>query len=230
MSTTELRSPSRSFNETDVKSVELSALANRNISENLLTINSLLRKVIFVLLAAVVIVTGALVYQSNKSQMVPYVVQTDGSGHVVGIGLATQMNYDPKEKEIQYFIERFILDARTIPLDPVLAKQQLVAAASLTTQASRNKLAEELRKENITGRIGSETTQLQMISNVQQTADTYQVRWIEEVYNRDGSLKEKYQMVGSFTFELGKVKNQEEWRLNPLGIYVKSFSWMRELR
>lgn len=226
----ELLSPSRSYSEEDEKSVEMSELARKNINNTVFKVNSTQKVIIYVLTSLVIVLSGALVYQSDKSLMVPYVVEVDDIGHVRAVDIAKQSNYDVQEKEKQYFIERFILDARTIPLDPVLAKKQLTAAAALTTSTTRNKLSEDLRKENITGRIGVETTQLQMISNVVQTKDTYQVRWSEEVYNNDGTVKDRYFMVGSFTVGLDKVKNEAEWRLNPLGIFIKNFSWTRELR
>lgn len=191
--------------------------------------NANLRLLLVFSLVANLALTSGIVYQGTKSTMVPYVVEVSGDGHAQAVGLAKQATYDPKEKEIQYFIERFIQDIRTIPMDPVVAKKQWNNASLLLRPAARNRLQEEFKKENMAGRLGVETTQLEMKSNIQQAPNTYQVRWIEEVYNKDGALKERYNMIGSFTFEFGEIKDEKEWRITPLGLYIKGFAWSREL-
>lgn len=230
MSTKELLVPIQAHSEKDAQDVLYAKRMRITLNQNLEDKNSVFKKVIISLLITNILLVSSLIYQSNKSVMVPWVVEKDPNGNAVAIGMAKQTNYIPQEKEKQYFIERFIRDSRNITFDSVKAKEQFTAAFALTTQATRNKLGEEIRKENIAGRIGQETTQLQMISNVQQSPDTYQVRWTEEVFNHDGTLKEKYNMVGSFTVEVNGVKDENQWRLNPLGIYIKNFSWARELR
>lgn len=230
MSRSEIAKPSQNFTEKDDNLVQYGEFSRRIINSVLLHSNSVLKKCLFASILLNICLGSAVVYESQKSLMVPYVVQTDSNGYAVAVGLATQTNYDPKEKEIQRYLEDFIMNSRTLPLDPVVAKQMRLKAAALTTQATRSKLNQDLRKESMTERLGLEMSQIQIISNVLQANNTYQVRWTEEVYNREGTLKEKYNMVGSFTYEIGKSKNENDWRLNPLSIYITNYSWARELR
>lgn len=188
-----------------------------------------LRLLLILSTVANMILCGGIWYQSSKSMLIPYVVEKSIDGSAQAVTVAKEAVYEPKEAEIKYFIEHFVLDSRTLPLDPVVAKNQWKNAFALLRSGARNKMTEEFRKDNMQNRIGTETTQISVKAVLQQSPDTYQVRWQEEVYGVDGSLKDKYTMSGSFSVEFSVPKTEQELRITPLGLYIKNFSWSREI-
>lgn len=181
-------------------------------------------------LVTIIVLAAGLVYQSAKSTVVPYVVQVGPQEEVRSIGLAKEQTYEPQEAEIKYFLERFIIDSRTLPLDPVVAKTQWNRAAVFLRQSAKIKMSDELfKKDNMLDRIGMETSQISPKSILQQTPNSYQARWTEEIYGKDGTVKQKYNMAGTFTIEISPPTNEQEVRQNPLGLYITNFSWTREI-
>lgn len=188
-----------------------------------------LRLLLIIALIAIMILSGGIIYQSSKSTVVPYVVQVGSDGQAQAVTLAKEAVYEPKEAEIKYFLERFVQESRTLPLDPVVAKKQWTNAFSFLRTTARTRMTDEFRKDNMQGRLGTETSQITVKTILQQSQDTYQARWTEEVYNHSGNLIERYNMSGTFTIELSVPTNEKEVRINPLGLYIKNFSWAREL-
>lgn len=176
-----------------------------------------------------IILTFGLIYQSSKSSVTPYVVQVDRNGTAQAIGPAKEGTYIPREKEIKYFLSQIVLKARTIPMDPVVAKQNWVSVYAYLHSAAAYKMNEIIKRENPIAKIGHETLQAEINVIVPMSKDTYQIRWKEEVYTKEGTLKDTYRMTGLFTIEFVPPRSEKELLANPLGLYIKDFSWSKEL-
>ena len=59
--------------------------------------------------------------------------------------------------------------------------------------------------------------------------NSYQVRWNESIFNSQGAPVDDYKMTGIFTITYIEPKTEKEILENPLGIYIKDFSWSKEL-
>ena len=81
-------------------------------------------------------------------------------------------------------------------------------------------------------RAAKETVSTEIVSVIPQTPDTWQVDWIETVRDRQGILKgQPYRMralVTVYTVPATPQTTEEQVRNNPLGIYVRDFSWSRQ--
>ena len=180
------------------------------------------------LLAACLCLVASLVFMSTKSSVTPYVVEVGPDG-ARAVGLATAEKYIPKDQEIKYFLNQFILKTRTIPTDAVVSKQNWTAAFAMLRPAAAEKLTSIVKKENPVGRIGRETAQVNVLVIVPVSKNTWQIRWGEDIYNAGGGLKEAYKMTGLFTLEFGTPSTEKELVSNPLGMYITDFSWSREM-
>jgi type IV secretory pathway TrbF-like protein len=231
MSTKEFMKPVETYDAGDDRSIEYQKAEKKwdQRDGEVRHQNYNLRRLFLISVLSNMILAGGLWYQSAKSTVTPYVVEVESSGQVRAVGLAKEAVYEPKEAEVKYFMERFIQDARTIPMDPVVAKNQWSNAFALLGQTARSRMSEEFKKYDMYGRLGLETTQIAPKTIFQQSANTYQVRWTEEVFGKDGNLKERYNMAGSFTVEFKVPKTEKEVRINPLGLYITNFSWAKEL-
>jgi type IV secretory pathway TrbF-like protein len=170
---------------------------------------------------------GALVFMSTKSSVQPYVIEVGPDG-ARAVGLAKDVNYIPKEQEIKYFLSQFVLKTRSLPSDPVVSKQNWTTAYSLMRPEAGTKMTSIVQKDNIVAKVGRETIQVNLSVIIPLSQDSWQIRWNEDVYT-NGALKESYKMSGVFTVEFGTPKDEKELLTNPLGIYIKDFSWSREL-
>ncbi|MGE5604378.1 MAG: conjugal transfer protein TrbF [Bacteroidota bacterium] len=167
---------------------------------------------------------------SRKSRITPYVVEHNPDGSAAAVGPATEMNFTPQEPEIKYFLGQFVQRTRSLPLDPVVAKNNILAAYKFLDQTGTFKMNQMMKENDPFANLTKETHQVQVNVIVPLSKDTYQVRWREEIYSNTGVLQKKYQMTGLFTINFVPPKTEEEILANPLGLYIKDFSWAPEVQ
>lgn len=187
------------------------------------------RTVTFGSVAVTAVAVLGLIYQSSKSQVVPYVVQVNSAGVVQAAGAAKQINYHPGDNEIKFFLSNFVNCVRALPIDPVVAKNNWLQAYQFLRQQAANTLNEIAQKEDPFSRIGQETTSVQVININSVSKNTYQVRWKENIYNREGVTIGTRLMTGLFTIEFQPPTEEKILLVNPLGIYIKQFSWSKDV-
>lgn len=165
--------------------------------------------------------------------VVPVFVGLDReTGKPAVIGDAAQHGLTPGALEIKYFLSEFIKLVRGLPLDPVLVRQNWVKGYAFTRKGAANLLNKLSTAEfqNGTRQVGKAVVSVQPISVVQiPDTQSYQVRWKESVYTTDGQKTDEYTMLGTFQIELEPPQDAQALEVNPLGLFVKSFSWNREL-
>lgn len=169
-----------------------------------------------------------LIFQSAKSKVVPYVVQVNGEGLVQTAGPATRTNYTPSRAVLQYFLSQFVTYVRAVPLDPVVAKERWLSAYGYLRQNAANTLNEIAQKEQPLQKVGQETVSVQIKSVVPLSADTFQVRWEENCFDKEGMTIAARNMTGLFTVEISPPTDEAMLKTNPLGLYIKHFSWSQE--
>lgn len=188
------------------------------------------RNLIYLLL--VVLCVASCVYISTTANYKTYVVRVDNATGQVELGnqlVAT--NYSPREAEIKHFLAEFVANTRTIPLDPVLYKQNWTKAQHFMTQAAAQKYNRMIAQENQTARLGNKTTQIKIRSLQKQPGSdrTYQVRWSETEYNIGGSLTDRIDYyVALFTIVIKPPVKEEELLVNPLGLTIADLNYARE--
>lgn len=188
------------------------------------------RNLIYLLLVVLCVV--ACVYIATTANYKTYVVRVDNATGKVELGgqlLAT--NYSPREAEIKHFLSEFVVNTRTIPLDPVLYKQNWNKAQHFLTQAAAQKYNRLIAEENQTARLGHKTTQVKLRSLQKQPGSdrTYQVRWSETEFNIGGSLTDRVDYyVALFTVIIKPPTKEDELLINPLGLTIADLNYARE--
>ncbi len=175
----------------------------------------------------------ACLYQVRERKIIPIIVGIDKErGEPVVIGPAGENSYKPQLQEIKYFLSQFITSVRSVPTDPVLIKHQWMRAYKFLRPEASNMLNDLTNKDENSPlkRIGEQTVIIKPIS-VTQVSETnsFQARWEEIIYEKQGSLKERYVMTGIFTIDLDPPRTEENLLVNPLGLFIKNFQWNREL-
>jgi type IV secretion system protein VirB5 len=173
------------------------------------------------------VTAGALVWRSGQSLVTPYVIEVDRSGDVRAVGEAATP-YRPTDAQIAFHLAHFIEDVRALPLDPVVLRQHWLTAYQYTTSDGALQLNEFARVADPFARVGQVSIAVEVTSVVRASEHSFQVRWIERSYTH-GTLSSTEHWTAILAIVQEPPRTEERVRQNPLGIYVNSLSWSKEL-
>lgn len=181
-------------------------------------------------MAVIIILAFGLVIQSLKSNVEPMYVRINGDGSTEVVA-PRKVTYNPQQPEIEYFIQKFVMNIRSVPMDVVMAKKNYTEAYAYLTNIAATQLQEIFKKtgDNPASQLGQRTVNITIKNVLAQTKDTYQVQWIEENYDLTGVLTETNKMTGLFTIIMKPPTTKRELMVNPLGIYLKNINWTKDL-
>lgn len=185
------------------------------------------RLMAFGCLALTFVAGGGLLWQAGRSTVTPYVVEVDKAGQVRAVGAAAE-TYQPTDAQIAFDLARFISDVRSLPIDPVVVRQNWLQAYDFTTDRGALALNEYARAEDPFAKVGRTSVAVEVTSVVRASPGSFQIRWIERSYV-DGALAatDRWTAIASVVVETPRTA--EALRKNPLGIYVNGLNWSREL-
>ena len=190
-----------------------------------------LRRISLCLGVALVIMTAGLVYESTKSTIEPWIIEVDSTtGEVRQAGAISEVKYTPDEKVITHFIGEFIVNTRSMPLDPVVYKNNWNKAYNFLTKNSAAKMSSLMKADEMTADFGNKTVQVSIISilPIDGSNSSYQARWNEEVFVVSTGEKKTVPMTGTFTVTNIEAKDKSALLANPLGMYFTDFNWVEE--
>ena len=189
------------------------------------------RLAFFAILFATLALTGGIVYAMTRSLVEPVVITVDKTTGVTNVvGKASEHTYTPQQAEIAYFLSHLVRLLRTVPLDAVVVRTQWNEAYHFLRQSAASKLNAWARlPDSPLSKVGQETVTLQLQSVLPIAADSYELRWSQSSYQREGVLKETSTWTATFTLEFEPPATEEDIAANPLGIYIKDFEWHRDL-
>ena len=180
---------------------------------------------------------GGMIHIGSQSKFVPYVVEVDRLGQAVAVApalLATTV----EQRVVHASVASFISDARLVTPDVALQRKAIFRMYSMLSKADAattkaNTWLNGSADSNPFIRAAKETVSTEIVSVIPQTADTWQVDWMESVHDRQGGiLQPPFRMralVTVYTVPATSQTTEEEVRNNPLGIYIRDFSWSKQL-
>ena len=171
--------------------------------------------------------SAGLIWQSMQSRVMPYVVEVDRLGEARAVSPATS-EYRPTDPQIAWHVGRFIANVRSRSLDPVLMRENWLSAYDFATERAALFLGEYARASNPFAEVGRRTVSVQVTSVVRASDNSFQVKWIEQQYER-GSLADTSRWTAMVTVKVQPPRSADVLRKNPLGLYVDAIDWSREL-
>lgn len=171
--------------------------------------------------------SAGLIWQSMQSRVVPYVVAVDNLGAAQAVA-PVDTEYTPTDAQVAWFLARFILDVRSVSLDPVLMRQNWLQAYDFVTARGNLALSDYARSADPFGQVGEKSVSVQVTSVVRASPSSFQVKWTETAYAR-GSLSGTSRWTAILTIVSRPPKSADTLRRNPLGLYVDAVDWSREL-
>ena len=171
--------------------------------------------------------TGGLLWLSVQSRVVPYVVEVDRLGQVRAIGPAIEP-YQPTDAQIGYFLARFITDVRSLSSDPVVVKQDWLAAYAMATDKTANFLDAYARAHDPFKAIGQRTVSVEVTSVIRVSDRSFQVKWTEQRFGGDAPSPSQH-WTAILSVAVHQPTDEATLRRNPLGLYVDGIDWSRDL-
>jgi type IV secretion system protein VirB5 len=171
--------------------------------------------------------SGGLFWQSMQSRVVPYVVEVDRLGEARAVA-PVRSDYRPTDPQIAWHLGRLISNVRSISLDPVLMRENWLAAYDFVTKRGGLFLGEHARVSNPFGQVGTRTVSVQVTSVIRASDRSFQVKWTETRYER-GSLAGTSRWTAIVSIVVRPPASAETLRKNPLGLYADAIDWSREL-
>jgi type IV secretion system protein VirB5 len=178
---------------------------------------------------------GGLIHLAGRSRFVPYVVEVDTSGNVRAVQRAEEMPAADRAV-IEAQLEKFVTLSRRVTTDIGLQRAAIFGVYAMMSQddPAAGKMTEHLNGDEARTpfrRAERETVNTEVTSILPQTQESWQVDWIETVYERaSGKRKERFDMRALVqVYQANRLHMTEEsLRSNPLGVYVRDFSWNRK--
>jgi type IV secretion system protein VirB5 len=170
---------------------------------------------------------SALVWQSARSIVVPWVVEIDRPGDARTVEPAI-VDYRSTDPQIVWHLARFIEQVRGLPSDPIVQRQAWLRAYDFTTDRGAVALNEFARSNDPFTRVGRQQVSVEVSSVIRASPDSFRVAWTEQHYE-NGQLSRTERWTAILTIVLQQPRTVERLRANPLGIFVNAISWSREL-
>jgi type IV secretory pathway TrbF-like protein len=170
---------------------------------------------------------AALVWQSARGTIVPWVVQVDRLGQSQAVAPAVA-DYRPTDPQIAWHLARFIEQVRSIPADAIIVRQNWLRAYDFTTDRGALALNDYARSNDPFTKVGQQQIAVDVSSVIRASPDSFRVAWTERRY-QDGSLAETSRWTAILTVVVQPPRDAERLRKNPLGIFVNAINWSREL-
>jgi type IV secretion system protein VirB5 len=170
---------------------------------------------------------GALVIQSARGTVVPWVVQVDKLGQAQSIAPATA-DYRPTDPQIAWHLARFIEQVRSIPADPIIVRQNWLRAYEWTTDRGAGALNDYARTNDPFTKVGRQQIAVDVSSVIRASPDSFRVAWTERQFE-NGLLASTQRWTAILTIALQPPRDAERLKANPLGIYINAINWSREM-
>ncbi|MET2830990.1 conjugal transfer protein TrbF [Mesorhizobium shangrilense] len=170
---------------------------------------------------------SALVWQSTRGTVVPWVVQVDKLGEAQAVTPAVA-DYRPTDPQIAWHLARFIEQVRSIPDDPIIVRQNWLRAYDYTTDRGAISLNDYARLNDPFAKVGKIQIAVEVSSVIRASPDSFRVAWIERRYE-NGSLASTERWTAILTIVTQQPRDADRLKANPLGVYVNAINWSKEL-
>jgi len=169
----------------------------------------------------------SLVWQAMRGSVTPWVVEIDQHGQAKAISPAIA-DYHPTDPQIAWHLAHFIDNVRSLPADPVIVRQNWLAAYDFVTDKGAVALNDYARANDPFAKVGKIQVTVEISSVIRASPESFRVAWVERRYE-DGSLAATERWTGILTVVIDTPHDADRLRKNPLGVFVRAINWSKEL-
>lgn len=160
-----------------------------------------------------------------------YIVEKDKNNYTYlgNVRNLSKTNYNPNDSDIIYFLNDIIKNMRFIPTDAIVVGKNRKKLNYFLNERSKNKLNNYDIQYNINDLIEkSYVVDIIPLSAIRLSNSTFQMRWIEKIYNLKGQQTEERLMVAAFKYNISSPKSETMILNNPIGLEIEDFSIQEE--
>lgn len=177
---------------------------------------------------------GGAIYIGSQSKFIPYRVDVDKLGDAVAVTRADRVQ--PADTKVtKAMLGRFITSARTVTTDISLQRQFILEVYNMlnSNDSATSKMNEWLNgtpESPPFKRAEKELVTVEIKSVLQQSENSWQVDWVETSRAHDGKILTAPKTMRSLlTIYYVPPTTEEQIQRNPIGLFIKDFSWSNEL-
>ncbi len=180
------------------------------------------------LLISVISIAGV-IHIGSQSKFVPYIVEVNKLGETVVVG-EIRAGTIKDQRIIRAKVASFIKTLRTVSVDPALQRNFIFETYhSLQRGDPAINKANVFYKDKATNpfELGKKINrEVEIVSLLEMTPNTYQLDWKEKTYDKSGVLLyiKGYRALVTVYLIPTAVESIEDLIKNPLGIYIKDYS------
>ena len=176
------------------------------------------------------VATSGMVWLSASSRVVPFVVLIDSLGRPVASGLAEQASVGD-DRLRRAVIQGWIENVRMVTTDGIAQRKAIdrVYAHIASGTNAQAFISDFYRNDPPFKRAQTETVSVEVKSVLPTSDRSFEVDWIETSRDLYGSVKSADHWKGSFMIALNSPTEEQQARINPLGLYITAASWVKVL-
>ena len=181
------------------------------------------RLVAFILVFVVVFLAGMLAKVAGQSSVQPYIVKVGDRGNVVSVASLAGTQFAPNAAMIRYFLSDVVTNMRTMPLDPVVARNNWLKVYNFLSTQAQTRMNEIAQEKDPFVDLGERTRSINIESIVSLSENTRQIRWSESTFAASGAFIITEIYTGIFTFAIHLPESPARLQENPLGLVITHF-------
>jgi type IV secretion system protein VirB5 len=184
------------------------------------------RLLCFVLSVALIILAGGFVWVSSQHRVVPYAVEFNEHSEVARVTRADVMPV-PNANQVRASIRQWVIGAKTVygDLRALQAMLDQTYATTLPGSPADKAIRSFHEGNNPYERASKETVEVAVNSVMPLGGDTWRVEWTEKTKAANGQVVDTKVWQGSCTVVIVPPVDDKQILVNPIGVYVKDFTW-----
>lgn len=144
---------------------------------------------------------AALIWQSSRGTVTPWVVEVDRIGEAQRVAPAN-VDYLPSDPQIAFHLARFIEDVRGVPADAIVLRQDWLRAYDFVTDRGATSLNDYARTNDPFAKLGKQQVSIEVSSVIRASINSFRVAWIERSYeNGVSSTTERWTAIMTVVVE-----------------------------
>ncbi|HEY9233925.1 MAG TPA: conjugal transfer protein TrbF [Phenylobacterium sp.] len=161
--------------------------------------------------------------QSRQAVVRPFIVEVSEWGQTQKI-TALDGRYEPSSAQIGHTLASWIDQVRSKSTDPVVIRQNWLAAYDLLTPRSAAFLNDWAKSRDPFADVGREAVIVQVLNVVRRTERSFDIQWRETRFV-GGQQASQQRWRAMIAIKLAPPKTEAELMKNPLGIRIEDVSW-----
>ena len=191
---------------------------------------NLWQKVAFISLGVNVLAVLGMCWFGSQTKIVPYIVEVDKLGAATAVQRADTPMF-ANVPNIKAHLARWIENTRSVYTDVAAEKKAVNQAYSSVNNNSPafNMLNDYFTKNEPFKRAETESVTVQVESVQPISEKTWRIEWQEDHKDRNGGLISHQEQQATVTLVINPPTDEATILVNPLGIYIDSFSWSQRV-